>query len=668
MNFQAFSTAVSLQIDNMLTNGVTMLVTDVEKDALYDYYLASFPEGTNPLFRERTEHDCNCCKSFIRKLGAAITVIDGEIKSIWDIDESGVDAGYVAVANAMADLVKQANIKGMLKLEEAQVGTATNFDGLTQQQYHHFNYRMVEEYVVDRPNHPLNLVLNHKTALENSLALDPTAIELVLELVESGSLYRGEEKKNLLDTWLAAIEDYNAVGLELSDFWLWSQAYILGEYANFRGSAIGALVEAIAKGEDLNVAVTKYEKMVAPENYKRSSAPVTQGMINKAMEKVQALGIEPALTRRFANIDDITINNVLFADNSAKESMGVFDAIKPTKNQVPNLDKVEEVSVHDFINNILPKAASLEVMVNNNQLNNFVSLVAPVDANAANILKWGNNFSWSYNGEVTDSLMKERVKSAGGNVEGDVRFSIQWNENQQDRTVDLDAHSYNLGSHVYFCNMKGTCGGVLDVDIRQPWYKVAVENIVWDNINSMPNGDYHLRVHAFSGSLKGGFKAEVAILDDAYEYAFTQPLHNDKTVTVATVTVNNGTATINHHINPASATTAIKEMWGVHTNQFVKVQTVLNSPNHWDGEQTGHKHLFFMLDGCINPEPVRGLYNEFLAPELHENRKVFEVLGYKLKAPHTDKQLSGVGFSLERRNELVCKVSGAFSRIIKIKF
>jgi hypothetical protein len=41
-------------------------------DALFDAYLKSFPEGTNPLFRQRTVHDCNCCKHFIRRLGRTV--------------------------------------------------------------------------------------------------------------------------------------------------------------------------------------------------------------------------------------------------------------------------------------------------------------------------------------------------------------------------------------------------------------------------------------------------------------------------------------------------------------------------------------------------------------------------------------------------------------------
>src|SRR5690606_35761505 len=73
-----------------------------------------------------------------------------------------------------------------------------------------------------------------------------------------------------------------------------------------------------------------------------------------------------------------------------------------------------------------------------------------------------------------------------------------------------------------------------------------------------------------------------------------------------------------------------QKIWGVDTGQYVRVQTVMNSPNHWHGEAKGNKHLFFILEGCYNPDPVRGMYNENLRPELHENRKVFEVLASKM--------------------------------------
>ena len=63
MNFLKFKNAVAKQFKKM--SDAKLYQTDVDKDTLWETYLSSFPEGTNLMFRERTEHDCNCCKQFI---------------------------------------------------------------------------------------------------------------------------------------------------------------------------------------------------------------------------------------------------------------------------------------------------------------------------------------------------------------------------------------------------------------------------------------------------------------------------------------------------------------------------------------------------------------------------------------------------------------------------
>lgn len=671
MNFSNFKKAVSTQIQFMIESGAVLLVTDWNGHALAEAYVDAYLPEDNPMFRERREHDCNCCKAFVRKVGNVVAIIDGKQHTIWDINPDNVDAGYMVVADKMAALVSSKPISNILRLQEADVGTDHNFELMEAgdpKRWEHFHHVMPEEYVLSGTNHPLNLVQNHKIALENSMQVSESALEIVKELVETDSLYRGAEKVGMMAKWTTLHAEFNeAVHPTLSQAWLWAKAYELGEFAALRGTAIGQLVDNISKGDELNTAVVKYEKMVAPENYKRSSAIVTKGMVDKAMKRVAELDIENALTRRAAVASDLTINNVLFADSSIQASMGVFDVLYgSTKANVPNLDKIEEVPVQTFLKDILPKADKLEIMMTNNQVNNLVSLVAPVDSSAKNILKWGNNFSWSYNGEVTDSLMRDRVKAAGGSVEGDVRFSIQWNEEKDEKHLDLDAHCttpYN--ENIYFGNCEGRCGGVLDVDITNPRDKIAVENITWANHLKMPDGDYVFKVNNYTGTSKHGFKAELEILGEIHSYQYTQSLRSKQYIPVATVTKKGNVFTVKHHLD---ASTSSVETWGVHSQQFTQVDTVMFSPNHWDGEETGHKHLFFMLKGCINPDPVRGLYNEFLSQELHSDRKVFEVLGSKLRAPYSEEQLSGLGFSFEKRNELVCKVSGSFNRIIKIKF
>ena len=106
---------------------------------------------------------------------------------------------------------------------------------------------------------------------------------------------------------------------------------------------------------------------------------------------------------------------------------GVFDGLKATKKESKrNLDKVETVGMESFL-----KRHSSQMSIawtccwKTLCQGNFVSLVAPEYPDAKSLFKWNNGFSWSYDGEVTDSI-KERVKKAGGKVDGDIRVSVSW--------------------------------------------------------------------------------------------------------------------------------------------------------------------------------------------------------------------------------------------------
>ena len=208
---------------------------------------------------------------------------------------------------------------------------------------------------------------------------------------------------------------------------------------------------------------------------------------------------------------------------------------------------------------------------------------------------------------------------------------------------------------------------MLDVDITDPRSNVAVENITWSNIDKMQEGRYVLLVHNYShNGGRTGFTAEIEYDGVIHSYSYAKELRQDEKVTVAELNFNRETGIT--FIESLPSTFAARELWGISTQQFQKVSMVMNSPNHWDGERTGNRHWFFMLEGCANPETARGFFNEFLSEDLKEHRKVFEVLGSKLQTEKSDNQLSGLGFSSTQKNSVFCKVSGAFSRTIKIIF
>ena len=60
------------------------------------------------------------------------------------------------------------------------------------------------------------------------------------------------------------------------------------------------------------------------------------------------------------------------------------------------------------------------------------------------------------------------------------------------------------------------------------------------------------------------------------------------------------------------------------------------------------------------------MYNEFLRGDLKEHRKVLEMVGCKMTTENDDCQLSGLGFSSTKKDSFVCRVTGAFTRTLKV--
>ena len=121
MNFNEFKVAVAKQFATMVKDNTNNLfTTNLDKDELWNTYLESFPEGTNPIYNKRTEHDCSCCKQFIRNIGNVVALTpEGGVISIWDIDIT--NQAYQTVANALSKKVKDSTISGVFKHYEKTV-------------------------------------------------------------------------------------------------------------------------------------------------------------------------------------------------------------------------------------------------------------------------------------------------------------------------------------------------------------------------------------------------------------------------------------------------------------------------------------------------------------------------------------------------------------------
>lgn len=676
-----FKNVKKLLADNFASlSRYNLYETDIDKDYLWNLYLDSFPEGTNPIYRERREYDCSACRHFIKNIGGTVYIDENLIPhSIFEFDTHSTT--FQPVMDALAAYVTSKAITDIYLNPEAKVGINQNrelLDDGTVTTWEHFFVELPSKFVADGYHIPQRKakIRDRKNVFKRSLdEFSMEAIDTVLELITSNTLYKGEEWKWAISDLKKYKTAYEAIPDEKKDLYAWRTAFSIDDIlGKIRNHSIGVLLVDISEGMDLDLAVERYEKIVEPTNYKRPKAIFTKKMLENAKKTITDLGYTDSLPRRFATLDDITVNNILFSNRDAAKRIGgdVFDEMMGEMSIDPKrFSRVEEIPIEKFISDILPTTKSLEVLLENRHATNMVSLIAPINKDAKSMFKWNNGFSWAYSGNITDSTMRERVKSAGGNVDGDLRFSIQWNDGDTWSRNDVDAHCVEPNKeHIYFNHKRsGYTGGNLDVDILYPVHGTpAVENIAYPDRHRMRAGEYVFYVHMWEHrGGRDGFRAEIEFDGNIYRYNYDKNMNQNEKIPVATVTLRkDGTFAIKHHLPTENAS---RDIWGLKSNNFVPASVVMYSPNYWDEQDgIGHRHYFFMLKNCVNPEQPNAFYNEFLKHELEQHKRVFEALGGKLAVANADDQLSGLGFSATKRNDVIVKVKGATERVFKVKF
>ena len=648
-NFTSFAQAVHARLTELSKQE---MFTTVPGDALWETYLASFPPGTDPIYKTHTEHTCTCCRQFVKGMGTVVAIQDGKLTSIWDI--KGLETPYKEVASAMHALVISHPITDLYRPTEPAYGAESTKKLMEDGSVHRFNHfygKVKRRHLSPTPDKAKGDYRTTVQVLQRGLdELKTSALAQVLELIETNALYRGAEHKAAVTAFAAMRGKYLSTPQGERNTFLWENA--TSPAARFRNTVIGTLVQDLSEGVELERAVASFELKVAPTNYKRTTALITPSMIKAAMATLKSLDLEHAVERRFATIKDITVNNVLWADAGALRAMKGLESLL-METVVQDVDtKAQEISIADFMQTVLPKATGLEVYMKSTHMPHLMSITAPQHQDTGNLFKWDNNFAWSYNGNIADSIT-EKVKNAGGNVNAKVRVSLAWHNHDD---LDLWAETPSC-ERISFSNRRG----ILDVDMnagggqtREP-----VENLAW---TVLQDGKYIIGVNQYMQreTKDVGFSVQLAYANGVFNWSF--PGVQKGNSPVLEFTVKNGELVSYTAAPQMVAGLSNQDAWGLQTEKFVRVQTVMHSPNYWDDNAIGNKHWFFILEGCNNPDPTRGIYNEFLSSKLEEHRKVFELVGAKTMCQPTADQLSGIGFSSTKKDSVTVAVTSAGRR------
>ena len=663
--FHSVKKQLELQFENLTKSANVLFLVNVDRDKIWEIYLNSFED---PIIRQ--EHNCNFCKSFMRQY-SGLFVIDAQYvrHSMWDFDLTNVDLKYHAAVKAIKAYVHSLPISNVFYNSFVKLGTSENIDLVKNVRWEHFSLICPNFSKVRREDEiPTKQAekRNNKEMLERSLdKISESAIDVVLDLIAQNSIYRGQEFKSLIIEFQKIQKEAEKIPAVLKQNYYWLKSQTLSPaISSIKNSAIGTLLVDVSEGMELDAAVRSFESKVAPMNYKRPTAVVSTKMIEEARKTLEELGALNSLNRRYAKMSDIDINNLIFVDRS-QSTDDFFDVLKKDVNasiDPKTFSKVEVMSMEDFIVKVIPTSKSVKLLLQNTHLPNFFSLITANDPNSKQLFKWDNHFSWAYTGGITDSI-KERVKSAGGSVEGDLRISLAWNNHD-----DLDIHFKGNGSnqHLYFGN-RSILGGQLDVDANRSsgdLTKTPVENIIFKHRTNLPNGKYEIYINNYNrrSNSDTNYVLQIAFDDQLFEFSGVNPKENASTKPII-LTVKDGQFSLSEGTGKVNIID--KEKWNLKTNSFVLVKAICLSPNYWN-TQVGNKHYLFILEGCESDETTRPIFNEFLHSDFHKHRKAFELIGSKLTLSSSVEQVSGVGFSDTRNAEMYFSVKGSFERIIKV--
>jgi hypothetical protein len=649
--FIPFRDTVTKQIKALLKGGIAFRV-DVNKEELWEAYLRAFPE------EDQQYNNCNTCKNFIRNFGCVGIIKNDKFVSVLDVK---VSPKYQPSVDAMMAIINKRSVSGIYMTPEATYGQRDNISSAQSSnpgiQWHHF--------YVDVPAH-LRTVLMGQT-IQGQIAkystaydllkrackeLTPHSVELTLDLMDQNAIPRGDQYRKMVESFQSVQKDYSKA--KDKNIYLWKCLSKSLFASGIRNSYIGTFLIDVSEGKDELQSLNALQAKEA--GFMMSKFVVTPKQVEAFKKAIKEAGLEESMYRRHANANDIPANKTLYMHRSDHVIKDMFSDLATSQKINAKKLGAQEMTFDQFTK-ILPMISDIEMLVGNNHMTNFTSVTAPM-YNSPNILSWNNQLAWTYSNDNASSKIKQAVKAQGGDVDGVIRISLAWSNSD-----DLDLHVREPnGNHIYYPNtgMIHSSSGMLDVDMNVGTGGSGnsstnpVENVTYQNVDKIPQGTFEISVRNYTQRThtNGGFTIEVEYDGEMHTFSFPTSPRNGQMKNIVTF---NWSKANGLTIKGGTPQTQSKKKWGVHTNQFYRVDTIMNSPNHWD-DTVGNKHVMFINKDFVNDENPRGFFNEQLKPEILKHHKNgFQVLGSKMRVAPTDDQISGLGFPTTQRNHIILK-------------
>lgn len=666
--FKHYLQALNQHFNKMIQDGMIFFTTDVPKEntkgillshppimeasILWNTYLNSFPEDL------RQEHVCYCCFSFFKYYGNIVGVDPVSLKkvSIWNFEtECSLMDSILA---KLTKIVESAPINGIPEPTD-EMGTSISYlekEGKPPLYYH---WSIDQSIPLNCSQQDYSQRRTYRTKANNiKSAFDKIRVELerntsnpehlnkTIKAAEGDELPRSSQFLRELKQFKVVCDGYEQASDK--DTYCWVQAYNSSPFSN---KLIGTFVDKLHEGESFDVALNKLRSQ--ERTYQAPTSSVSTSQINSLKKALLEGGFMPSLKRKIASLNDINPNYVLYSQQEVEED--IFSKIRtPSKGKVGG----EKISLRHFLKfGFLQNINSLQVYVEPKHGPNFVTMIAPANPNAPVLTPWSNGYTWTFRSNRA-SVITERVKNAGGEVDAQLRVSLAW-----EGTDDLDLSAWiNNSKVVYYGNKrysKRYSDENLTLDLDANGGSVT-SLLPVENIFGFSNEEVTFKVHNFR-ERKGntGFQVELKIDDSIQSYSYPVRVQDDEEITLFSVKGNEVT-NLNSSLVPVQEGCISGSIWGLNVPGWVEVTQMCMSPNYW-GSSIGNEFLFMFLRGCSWGESSkpRGIFNEMVQHSIKEgNRQALEHLGSLMEVELIkEPECSGLGFNTSQTTSFFVKVN-----------
>lgn len=391
--FDTFNTQMRASLIAALKWGDGKLYTSDAAD-LDQVYLSGFAKTA-----DRQYHNCNACKSFLRRYGGLLVTNGTETRSaLWGF-HTALDGHFSISRQLMNAEFNKARINGIFASKLVTLGQPET-NGWTHFWMH--NPKVHTNPVLTAGQQMAQYKQDFLTLRRGMAEFTSETFASVVTLMESDAAYRSPKFEGLAKKYLLLKLKIDSVNQIRRDIALW-HALADGLPPGVRSSALGTLYADLDGGMTAVDALRRFKAIVDPRVYQQPTAAPKAGNIKRAEDIFAAMGLERSLERRMATFSEIVlrcaweatgVSAPLRAVVETSKKASIFSGLNnPPLASAPIQGVGTKMSLRKFMEQRSQSVEGMKI-VGLDRPHPMGTITAAVHNDAPPLFSWGSTYGW----------------------------------------------------------------------------------------------------------------------------------------------------------------------------------------------------------------------------------------------------------------------------------